>query len=351
MTNNPIFDNDKGVIDCSTYMHLVLRGIRYEKSPYATNDPAINTQTAYPWAAELGNFSTMGLVREAAELAAYYSAAGRFFLLGSGFQPCTGDLIFFKEKNSSSTRFLQISHVGMIAFDTSKYYNVTNQNDENQQPSVVLISTIDYSNPPPNDRNIVGFARPFYEVPKIPYDFRDYNFLEAPWKLPEGQTKYHGIFSNCNYQAGTIWTGTISGVNVEGDRLLTLADESIELLLPAGHYILTGAPRHLDRRAHLSYHHWGLRVERKDGGNFSFTEYGYTSSSQYVGDCVSVSGSGNAVWDRGFGAKFTLTNARTVMCAKIHISECPVENGVPYQNYNPNNDIWRPRLILDPDYL
>ena len=47
----------QGLIDCSTYIHLVLRGIPYQKSPYvntnanaAYNPSDLLTNTAYTWA-------------------------------------------------------------------------------------------------------------------------------------------------------------------------------------------------------------------------------------------------------------------------------------------------------------
>lgn len=345
LTGCPVFINGKGAIDCSTYMHLVLRGIRYKDSPYSGNNTSISTQTAYPWTAELGNFSTMGMVRQAAEIAAYYCAAGRFFDTTFDTQRRPGDLFFFKSDNANN-RFLNISHVGMVAFETDKYYNVTSKNS-----SVVMLSNIPSESRSANDRQIVGYARPFYEMPKQPYDFRHFNFLEAPWLVKEGETQYNGIYSNCSYSSGTIWTNTKTNVPVIGGRLISLADEENELFLPAGHYILTGAPQHRDRRANVNYNYWGLRIElASNSGSFDYIEYGFSGPS-YSGDPQAFSGSGSEVWDRGFGAKFHLTNSGTRVCARIHISECPVQNYIKYENLDPTQDIWQPCLLPDPDYI
>ena len=71
----------QGLIDCSTYIHLVLRGIPYQKSPYvntnansAYNPSDLVTNTAYTWADDHIRFSKTlgGMVRYAADLAAYY---------------------------------------------------------------------------------------------------------------------------------------------------------------------------------------------------------------------------------------------------------------------------------------
>ena len=89
--NNP---QGAGVIDCSTYMHLVLRGIRYQDSPYATGNATLSTNAYYPWTSnELGHSDTLsGTVRKAADIAAYYWAAGRVFPVSKKTDARPGDL-------------------------------------------------------------------------------------------------------------------------------------------------------------------------------------------------------------------------------------------------------------------
>ena len=67
----------QGLIDCSTYIHLVMRGIPYHKSPYVNtaanatyNASALATNTAYAWADDhIRSSNTLGgMVRYAADL-------------------------------------------------------------------------------------------------------------------------------------------------------------------------------------------------------------------------------------------------------------------------------------------
>ena len=52
LSGAPILDRDfqdRGNIDCSTYVHLVLQGVPYEESPYVTGNAEDTFRSAAAW--------------------------------------------------------------------------------------------------------------------------------------------------------------------------------------------------------------------------------------------------------------------------------------------------------------
>ena len=52
LSGAPILDRDfqdRGNIDCSTYVHLVLQGVPYEESPYVTGNTEDTFRSAAAW--------------------------------------------------------------------------------------------------------------------------------------------------------------------------------------------------------------------------------------------------------------------------------------------------------------
>ena len=338
-------------IDCSTYVHLGLRGVRYENSPYAEDPPIVGqvdpadypTDTDYAWAdngifasATLANAictspSNRLMARHAAEIAKYYWAAGRVFpdTPANRLLLRPGDLVFCRKESRDG--FMRISHVGMVSEDVTKFYNVTDIDN-----LVVVLTNFSARS------DYYFFARPDYTKPRGAYPFPEENYLEAPWALRQ-QESVDNVIAIPNVQTGTIWTGTQGTNEAEGNRVITLAKAGTPFYLPAGTYRLTGAPTYQDARSDLSHKYWGLRVYHDDyeTNNIQCTMYGYDPVNHVV---TSVTGMSERVWDRGYGAEFTLTQG-SWLYASIYISRYPYGDTTKYHNTDSTVDIWRPRIV------
>lgn len=317
----------QGLIDCSTYIHLVLRGIPYQKSPYvntnanaAYNPSDLVTNTAYIWADDhIRSSNTLGgMVRYAADLAAYYWAAGRAFTDASLRKP--GDLIF--HSTHQNNRFLSISHVSIVSDNIDQFYNVTD-----------LSKTVVRTNYANRNADIVFFARPDYErIPQQTYTFDpNHNYLAYPW-----------IFGNSNtYPSGVTATASESGVTTAcsgatAATTIPLVSSSYPLYLPAGTYQLSGTPAYSDRRARVDYSYWGIRLYPSDGRSITSLVTGYTSA-KYTSDPTTVSQTQALVWEKGYGATFSIDSPMSFYC-NIYISKTPTASAYS------GTDLWTPRL-------
>lgn len=317
----------QGLIDCSTYIHLVMRGIPYQKSPYVNtstnatyNASDLVTNTAYTWADDhIRSSNTLGgMVRYAADLAAYYWAAGRAFTDASQRKP--GDLIFHSTHQTS--RFMSISHVSIVSDDIDRFYNVTD-----------ISNTVVRTNYANRNADIVFFARPDYEkIPQQTYTFdQNHNYLAYPW-----------IFGNSNtYPSGVTATASESGVTTAcsgatAATVIPLVSSSYPLYLPAGTYQLSGTPAYSDRRARVDYSYWGLRLYPTDGRSITSQVKGYTSA-KYSSDPVAVSQTQALVWEKGYGATFSIDSPMSFYC-NIYISQTPTASAYS------GTDLWTPRL-------
>ncbi len=121
-------ENDhRGRIDCSTYVHLVLQGIPYEKSPYVTGNPEDFYHSDCLWADReiIRMFLENKPIKAAFKLAAYYDNLGRTKADGQ-YKP--GDLLFFqirKERRKdyeSYGVYKAISHIAIVAEDGLSIY-------------------------------------------------------------------------------------------------------------------------------------------------------------------------------------------------------------------------------------
>ena len=122
-------EQGRALIDCSTYIHLVLRGIPYESSPYARVRGELGTFFAGKLAADRSAVWAdkglawhkwsrkrepgRGLVRYAADIAEYYWEQGRCFTDMSWLKP--GDLTFHRAHTNG--RFRSVTHVGIVTDD------------------------------------------------------------------------------------------------------------------------------------------------------------------------------------------------------------------------------------------
>lgn len=137
-----------GMIDCSTYIYLVLCGVPYGGSPYCSD--RLRLERRYPWGdtALLKDCAGHGRYRYAADLARYFFRRHRCFTDPACVQP--GDLTFHSARPNS--RFMSITHVGMVAEDTEYFYNVTDLSD------TVVRSRLS------SRKDIVFFVRPDYQA-------------------------------------------------------------------------------------------------------------------------------------------------------------------------------------------
>lgn len=318
-----------GQIDCSTFIHLVMRGITYDKSPY-TNTTAnatysasnLATNTSYTWADDhIRSSSTLGgMVRYAADLAAYYWTAGRAYTDASQRKP--GDLIFHSTKQNN--RFMSITHVSIVSEDVDQYYNVTEIEN-------VVVRTA-YAN---RNADIVFFARPDYErIADKTYTFDpNFNYLAYPWICG----------SSGSFSSGVTMTANSSGLTTKGSgataaTTINLVSNSYPLYLPAGTYKLTGAPAYQDRRARVDYSYWGLRIYPLDGRTITSQVTGYTSASYSSAPTAVTTQSQALVWEKGWGATFTISSPMSFY-SNIYISKTPTSTA-----YN-TTDLWTPKLV------
>lgn len=278
------------------------------------------TNTAYTWADDhIRSSNTLGgMVRYAADLAAYYWAAGRAFTDASLRKP--GDLIF--HSTHQNNRFLSISHVSIVSDDIDQFYNVTD-----------ISKTVVRTNYANRNADIVFFARPDYErIPQQTYTFDpNHNYLAYPW-----------IFGNSNtYPSGVTATASESGVTTAcsgatAATVIPLVSSNYPLYLPAGTYQLSGTPAYSDRRARVDYSYWGLRLYPTDGRSITSQVTGF-SSAKYTSAPTSVSQTQNHVWEKGYGATFSIAEPMSFYCS-IYISQTP--NDAAYCG----SDLWAPRL-------
>ena len=317
----------QGLIDCSTYIHLVMRGIPYQKSPYVNtsanatyNASNLSTNTTYTWADDhIRSSQTLGgMVRYAADLAAYYWAAGRAFTDASLRKP--GDLIFHSTKQNS--RFLSISHVSIVSTNIDQYFNVTDI------PNTVVRTN--YAN---RNADIVFFARPDYEkIPQQTYTFDpNYNYLAYPWIFGDRKTYASGVTATASEDGVTTACSGATAATV-----LPLVSSNYPLYLPAGTYHLSGTPAYQDRRARVDYSYWGIRLYPSDGRSITAQVTGYTSA-KYSSAPTTVTQTQDHVWEKGYGATFGIDSPMSFYC-NIYISKTPTASAYS------GTDLWTPTL-------
>lgn len=329
--NGAALNNSSGAgqIDCSTFIHLVMRGIPYDRSPYTNttanatyNASNLATNTEYSWADDhIRSSSTIGgMVRYAADLAAYYWAAGRAFKDASKRKP--GDLIFHSTEQND--RFMSISHVSIVSEDVNSYYNVTNI------PNTVVRTQ--YAN---RNADIVFFARPDYErIADKTYTFDpNFNYLAYPWICGNSKT----------YASKVKITATESGLTTScsgaaASTTIQLVSSDYPLYLPSGTYHLTGTPAYQDRRARVDYSYWGIRIYPLDGRTIESSLIGYTSANYSSPPSSGAVQRQAVVWEKGYGAKFTISSPMSFY-ANIYISKTP--NSTAYNT----TDLWTPKLV------
>lgn len=130
LSGGPLYDaahDNRGRIDCSTYVHLILQGIPYEKSPYMTGNPEDFFCPGSPWALkELADMlRRKEPVRRASQLAEYFWNRG-MARTDSAWQ--SGDLLFFQVPPEKVDFYLSfgvfraIYHIAIVAEDSRLMY-------------------------------------------------------------------------------------------------------------------------------------------------------------------------------------------------------------------------------------
>ena len=325
--------NGKAIIDCSSFIGLVLRGIGYLDSPYhlsssQTYNPRNIICKSYSWVEtyfdmQIKRYVTPSTfptythktndekyrVLSASDIAQYYDKMGLLWFSDSS-EARSGDLCFFYKENNDGTltypeRFSGISHVGIMT-DKNYYLNATDY-----ESSGNLIRTSVTTRPP------FMYARPLYGA------------------IKDGATST--ITPNKVDLIPNIWSGikqgTTSGNNgctlsLTGKKLLIsgkgtgiahdLISSGCPLTLPAGTYKLSGVVNNTGGNTTTNHSYFGVRVYNSDGSGIT----GQTTTSN--GQTVNTR---TPVWDIGGGATFTL-NSDTSIIMDCYLSANKTYNGL-----------------------
>lgn len=205
-------DGEYGRIDCSAFVGLCLRGITYENSPYAAHTAADATWTPSDELSAMygtngwefreldyqkgGLFNDIGItgystIRSAADIGQYFYKHGVVLYNARtqgaisdvselGLKP--GDLVFWdtNETEAVDQRFMSLSHVAIVAEDTSDYYHVTGSQELVGQTVINYVAFGDDDSHPISA--LVLAVRPDYR-PRKPKEETPVgvNLLGYPW--------------------------------------------------------------------------------------------------------------------------------------------------------------------------
>lgn len=311
-----------GVIDCSTYIGLVLRGYDFAKSPYGTNftasgtvDPRTLTYNAGQNNFEERYFDNQSLanvsytsyldsnskyrILSAADIAAYYESLGLLFFPGQ-ITVRPGDLCFFYKENADGSltypnRWRGISHIGIMT-DKDYYLNTTDY------PSAGNLIRTKVS-----ARTPFCYARPFYGVDNgksasNSLSNNGINLFPNVWAgLKNGSQTINSlsITTNMNSNGAMSCSGQASsGFSKD------LVSSSCPLYLPAGTYKISGTVNGTSGNKTTLHQYFGMRAYNAVTGNgipgTTWSADGANSQSR------------TTVWDIGGGGQFTLSSATYV---------------------------------------
>lgn len=273
-TNTPknVRSFGKAAIDCSTFVGLCLRGITYEKSPYNIY-PKNSNVTWLPTLQEIENmcgndgwefreldrqregvFNNIGIpgystIRFAADFAEYFYKCG-FVVYDRKATPSIsprdpsiiksllpGDILFWAKPTASDAqkeRFRSISHIGIVAERTDRFYQVTgfkpnfdeygNKIDpdldplittpESGQRKVVFYSPYDTE----KQDTIVMICRPDYRQKSYVDIPLNYNLISYPWSWGTTNPNEY-IDPETGLSCGVIFT---TGINKNGESTITI---------------------------------------------------------------------------------------------------------------------------------
>lgn len=299
----------RAIIDCSTYVGLVMRGVQYTASPYAngaanaTVDPKTIRCTSDTWpeawfdrqadaSASVLGYTIDGKYRTltASDILAYYEALGLAWKAGER-EPRAGDLCFMAKANPDGTlhspgRWRGVTHVGIMT-DPTAYLNATDYDSSGD-----LIRTQVSARAPQY------YARPLYGG------------------LTQGATD--ALTNDLVQLMPVVWSGvkqgasSVNGVSLSlvGRRLTCSGDgtsgfsrdvvsAACPLYLPPGTYRLSGVVNGTGGNMTTLNQYWGLRVYDADSG------------AGIPGTTWSANGANSQqrtpVWDIGGGGQFSLS--------------------------------------------
>lgn len=309
--------NGNAIIDCSTYIGLVLKGLSYLDSPYynsseTTIDPRTVVGTDDTWVENYFDLqenrytdllvfpafthkTTDGYYRvlTASDMAQYYDKLGLFWYADENtLTPRVGDICFFYKENDDGTlkyptRFHGISHVGIMT-DSEHYLNATDYSSSGD-----LIRTSVAARPP------FAYARPYYgaltDGASDAISNNGVDLIPDVWAdVAQGSSTTNGVTFNLSGKSLTF-----SGLSSGGFRKYVIA-RSCPLYLPAGTYKLSGFVNNSGTNTVSATHSmWGHRVYDAETGN-GIT--GITTSSNGANTAERT-----PCWDVGAGAVFTLS--------------------------------------------
>lgn len=313
------------VIDCSTYIGLVLRGRGYLSSPYygttATTynprnitcltgsqtwtEPYLDLQSnrysgppTFPWYTFKTNDGHYRAIT-ASDIAQYYDSMGLFWYASEHrLTPQVGDLCFFYKENNNGTltypnRFLGISHIGIMT--CPNYY--LNATDYASSGNLIRTSV--------SARAPFAYARPFYgaltDGSTATLSPNGINLIPDNWSgLGQGSSSINGAAVTLHNKAFNITAKPSSGFARD------IVSAACPLYLPAGTYHLSGVVNNTGSNTRYQHSYFGVRVYNASNGNgIAGTT---TTSSGQAASGQSVTQSRTPVWDIGGGAQFTLSS-------------------------------------------
>lgn len=307
----------RAVMDCSTYIGLVLRGIGYLASPYgtklaanATVDPSTVVASSQWWCEPDVDRQTDARCSDldmrlgsayraitASDICRYLECQGLVWEPGER-APRAGDLCFFIKQDSDGTlhypqRWRGVSHVGIMV-DPDHYLNVTDYASTGN-----LIRT-DVATRPPElygrplwgglSRGASGDLTPSSGL----------NLLPGLWSgVRQGSSQVSGATLACSGLSLAI-SGKPSSALV-----LDLVQSGCPLCLPAGTYRISGVSNQTGTNTVSATHSlWGLRV------------YDAATGAGIAGTTRSSNGANSSprtpVWDIGGGGTFVLASQTLV---------------------------------------
>jgi hypothetical protein len=309
--------NGNAIIDCSTYIGLVLRGIDYLNSPYSgstetTIDPRTVVCSEDSWvetyfdkqenrfseALVFPAFSYQSAdgkyrVLTASDMAQYYDRLGLLWYADDNtLTPRVGDICFFYRENADGTlryptRFHGISHVGIMT-DSEHFLNSTDHDSSGDLPRTAISS-----------RQPFAYARPYYgalaDGVKDSLTVNGVDLIPNVWAgVAQGLSATNGVTFNLSGKSLTF-----SGLSSGGITKYVIA-KSCPLYLPAGTYKLSGFVNNSGTNTVSATHGmWGHRV------------YDAETGEGITGITTSSNGKNTAertpCWDVGAGAVFTLS--------------------------------------------
>lgn len=307
-------------LDCSGFVSLVLRGIDFAHSPFNTykgqsNKTFANTgldrdivaklaeESEYVWANtyldkqthnKLHNLGRTGFysIRRASQIAEYYYAQGctiHEYTTSPTSVPTDllpGDLLFWSKESASDkqkSRFKAISHVGIVARDTTKFYETTGHTDERVSDTVFCNDISDKLS------ELSLIIRPNYNPIQVPITPVGVNLLPQYCfdSLSVDTTKIsNGVTYKSSALGGFTAQRTSSG---SIGSTFYIYESTNPVRLAPGTYKLSGTPKHATASSTGTSKVWGLSIKDVDTGK------GIINSS------------GGIVHDRGNGDIFTLT--------------------------------------------